>query len=140
MGSLRLSNGDMPTVGEIRRTNLLLLIEQVGSIQAFANLIERSHSQVSQLKNANEHSTTHEPRVMGDTLARHIEAMTGKPRGWMDVQQADNRAVWVNQSTGEKWTGETVPGELGPHAAVFGARPKATKAKAKAHKTTRRAK
>jgi len=52
----------MQTVTEIRHANLLSLIKQAGSVQAFADQVERSHSQISQLKNRSKHSKTGEPR------------------------------------------------------------------------------
>ncbi len=75
----------MQTVTETRHANLLSLIEKAGSVQAFANLVERSHSQISQLKNRSKHSKTGEPREVGDDMARHIEAKLSLPVGWMDV-------------------------------------------------------
>lgn len=73
------------TIDEIRHANFLLLLGQHKTIQAFANVLERSHSQISQLKNRNKHSSGGEPRVIGDDFARHIEAKMGKPPGWMDT-------------------------------------------------------
>lgn len=76
----------MDTIDALRHANLLALLADYPSIQAFADAIERSHSQVSQLKNRNRHSTSGEPRAIGDDMARHIEAKLGKPVGWMDTQ------------------------------------------------------
>jgi len=75
---------NVATIDEIRHTNFLALLSQHKTIQAFADRLQRSHSQVSQLKNRNKHSSGGEPRVIGDDFARHIEVMMGKPPGWMD--------------------------------------------------------
>lgn len=75
----------MLTIDEIRHANLLLLIKEYGSIQKLAVAVERSHSQISQLKNRSKHSGSQEPRQIGDEVARHLEEKTGKVRGWMDV-------------------------------------------------------
>jgi hypothetical protein len=72
------------TIQEIRHANLMSLIEQAGSIQAFANAIDRSHSQVSQLKNRSKHSKSGQPRAIERELASHIEQQLGLDAGWMD--------------------------------------------------------
>lgn len=82
----------MQTVSEIRHANLLSLIKQAGSVQAFADQVERSHSQISQLKNRSKHSKTGEPRDVGDDMARHIEGKLGLPTGWMDAPHAEVEA------------------------------------------------
>lgn len=79
----------MMTVRQIRHANLLLLINAAGSIQAFADKVERSHSQISQLHKQMLHSTTGKPRTVGDDLAREIEVKLGKPVGWLDQIHSD---------------------------------------------------
>lgn len=74
----------MTTAREIRHANLLRLIEEFGSIQALADRLGKSHSQISQLRNQVVHSTTGKQRVVGDKLAREIEQKLGRPEGWMD--------------------------------------------------------
>lgn len=89
----------MATVHDIRHANFLALLAGYPTIQAFANAIDRSHSQVSQLKNQSRHSTNSNPRVIGDDLARHIEATLGLNTGWMDTPQVGEQPVaWVNKS------------------------------------------
>jgi len=90
-GSLRIFNTALHTNNEIRHANLLLLIRRVASVKVFAESIERSYSQVSQLKNRSRHSATGEPREIGDDLARHIERCLDLPMGWMDA--ADHNEV-----------------------------------------------
>ena len=74
----------MSTIRDIRHANLLLLIEQAGSTQALADQLEKSHSQISQLRNQSVHSGTGKPRTVGDDLAREIEQKLRLPKGWMD--------------------------------------------------------
>jgi hypothetical protein len=74
----------VPTISEIRHANLLLLIARAGGVGAFAEQIERSQSQVSQIKVRSPHSSTGEPRDIGDDLARHIETKLTLNVGWMD--------------------------------------------------------
>jgi hypothetical protein len=78
----------MPTITAIRHSNLLLLIKEFGTIQALADKIGKSHSQLSQLRNQVVHSTTGKQRVVGDKLAREIEQKLGRPEGWMDQLHA----------------------------------------------------
>ena len=79
----------MKTVGQIRRENLLLLIEEHGSL---ANLNERldlprTDATLSQIKNQ---STTSrgKPKMMGEALARRIEGVLKLQLGWMDNDHA----------------------------------------------------
>jgi hypothetical protein len=81
--------GSVETVREIRRANLLLLEKVLGSLQAVATLVGKSHSQVSQLKGGNKHSTTGEPRKMGDRVAAHFAAALNVPAGWMDSPRTE---------------------------------------------------
>jgi hypothetical protein len=89
----------MATVHEVRHANFLALLERYPTIQAFANAIERSHSQVSQLKNQSRHSTNSNPRVIGDDLARHIEQRLQLATGWLDTPRLGEKpAAWSNPS------------------------------------------
>lgn len=74
----------MPTIEDIRRTNLLLVIDQFRTIQAFANAVERSHSQISQIRNGLAHSATGKTRQIGSPIARDFERRLNLPDGWMD--------------------------------------------------------
>lgn len=90
----------MSPIYSIRHTNFLTLLGRFPTMQAFANAVERSHSQISQLKNQSPHSKTGEPRVIGDDVARHIESKLGLPMGWMDTPQVGERpATWVQSPT-----------------------------------------
>lgn len=77
----------MATIHEIRHANFLTLLARYPTIQAFADAVERSHSQISQIKNRSRHSTSGEPRAIGDDLARHIEGRLQLAPGWMDTPQ-----------------------------------------------------
>lgn len=74
----------MKTVTQTRHERLLELIAQMGSVQAFADKVGASHSQISQLKSRSKHSNTGKPRTIGNDMARRIEIAFGKPNGWMD--------------------------------------------------------
>lgn len=78
----------MKTVSQIRRENLLLLLEQHGSLANLNEKLElpRTDATLSQIKNQ---STTSrgKPKMMGDTIARRIECALNLPQGWMDNDQ-----------------------------------------------------
>lgn len=80
--------GIMKTCSEIRRENLLKVIEVAGSLQEVANRLDKSHAQISQIKTQAKHSKTGKPRVMGDDVARLIEDKFGLEVGWMDNDHA----------------------------------------------------
>lgn len=75
----------MKDIDEIRRSNLALIVQELGSVTALAQRLERSDSQVSQLINGSANSKTGRPRGMRKETARRIEAAAGKPAGWLDV-------------------------------------------------------
>ena len=77
---------DVTTIDNIRHANFLELLASYKNLQTFADALQRSNSQISQLKNRSKHSKSGEPREIGDDMARHIEAQLGKPRGWMDQE------------------------------------------------------
>ncbi|MAE82810.1 MAG: hypothetical protein CMB80_08760 [Flammeovirgaceae bacterium] len=65
-------------VKEIRLINMNYLIDSVGSVNEFADLIEGSASHISQIR------STRSPKNVGATLARRIESAFNKEHGWMD--------------------------------------------------------
>jgi hypothetical protein len=83
----------MRTVEEIRQLQLLKLIESAGSIQAVAEKMGKSHSQISQLKTMALHSTTGKRRMIGSDLAREFEAKFDKEVGWMDHEPASDAEI-----------------------------------------------
>lgn len=78
----------MKTIGQIRRENLLLLLESHGSLANINEKLDlpRTDATLSQIKNQ---STTSrgKPKMMGETIARRIEAALTLPAGWMDNDQ-----------------------------------------------------
>lgn len=82
----------MKTCKEIRYDNLLLLIEKFGSIQKLADALDKSHGQISQLKNKAKDSKTGNARSIGDDQARDIELKLGLEVGWMDHERDPNAA------------------------------------------------
>lgn len=74
------------TIEEIRRANLKALLAGFRPERKFADLIERSQTQVTQWKNASPDSKTGKPRQLSSEICRLIEEKCGKPEGWMDQQ------------------------------------------------------
>lgn len=82
----------MPNITLARRQNALALFQDhaekalaqgaspKGLEQAFAATLQISPSMWSQIKSS---------RPIGDKLARQIEAMTGRPVGWLDAERKD---------------------------------------------------
>lgn len=82
----------MPDTTVARRQNALALFQDYaekalaqgtppkGLEQAFAAMLQISPSMWSQIKSS---------RPIGNKLARQIEAMTGRPLGWLDAERKD---------------------------------------------------
>lgn len=81
----------MKEVSEIRRKNLLFLIEQYGSIAKLNIALgrKRKDGTLSQIKNGAIVSTTNLPRKMGIAVARDIESKLNYPLGWMDEEHPE---------------------------------------------------
>jgi hypothetical protein len=75
----------MRTIDDIRHDRLLELIHEAGSIQALADRLGKSHSQISQLKTRARRNEAGDRKTVGTALAREIEEKLGKPAGWMDT-------------------------------------------------------
>lgn len=75
----------MKTVAQIRRENLLKLIEGQGSIAKLNERLElaRTDATLSQIKNQSLTSRGN-PKMMGATLARRLESALNLGEGWMD--------------------------------------------------------
>lgn len=74
-------------VKEVRRLNLIYLIETVGKVSDFSSAIGlESPNYVSQLKSKRNNKS------MGDQFARKIEVAFQKPTGWMDTLQTSEVA------------------------------------------------
>lgn len=93
------------TIEDIRHARLLQLLAEprFRTIQDLANLLEKSHAQVSQWKNRS-YRRNKQGEVVGQSnidsiSARTIEERTGKERGWMDNDpffDAMQKAVQIN--------------------------------------------
>jgi len=79
-----LCNARMQTNDEIRRENLEVAIKRFGSAAKLAEAANTSPAYLSQIRNRTPDSKTGTPKMMGDAMARRIEAALGEPDGWMD--------------------------------------------------------
>jgi len=77
-----------------RRENLRTLAEEMGGQKWLAERIERKPSQVSQLigRRSNDYVLT---KPIGNKLARHIEDMLAKDRGWLDRKHDSSRSFQI---------------------------------------------
>lgn len=80
-----LLNAIMKTIDQIRRDNLLLAIDEIGSATALSEAAEVSAAYLSQIKNQQPESSTGKAKTMGVSVARKIETALKKPVGWMDT-------------------------------------------------------
>jgi hypothetical protein len=81
----------MRRIEDIRHENLLACMARYPTIQAFADAVGRSHSQISQLKNRNKHSGSTKVRNLESALAREMERKLGLAPNWLDE---DHSARW----------------------------------------------
>lgn len=89
LGSAALSNQGVnfppyPVISDIRRVNLLALVNAAGSQRELADKADLAPAQISQWITAAPNSKTGKPRVISDESARSLEAACEKPVGWMD--------------------------------------------------------
>lgn len=75
------------TIGEIRRNNLIRLIDEAGGRPALCRRTEVSDAYISLVINRRP-SSRGKPRQLGDKVARKIEVAMGKPAGWMDASHS----------------------------------------------------
>jgi hypothetical protein len=102
----------MRTIDDVRHDRLLELIQEAGSIQALADKLGKSHSQISQLKTRARRGEGR--KSVGTTLAREIERTLGKPEGWMDT---DPKACCTGAATEYPERGANPPPEISRGAA-----------------------
>lgn len=87
----------MKTIKDIRHENLMLVIKELGTQQALADLLERSHAQINQLVTRAIVSATGNRRSVSEKMAREIELKANKPAGWMDTDHnEDNVSPAIN--------------------------------------------
>jgi len=84
------------TIDEIRRANLITLVDKYGTVKQFSEKIEKSEAQVSQWRNASLDSRTGRPRGISDDICRHIEDKCELQRGWMDNVHTERKAPDVS--------------------------------------------
>jgi hypothetical protein len=89
----------MKKIEEIRRDNLRLLRDELGSVKRLVEVTGKSQSQISQWLNASSHSVTGKPRVMSSGACREIEKATGRPDGWMDVEHTPLALVETTEAS-----------------------------------------
>ncbi len=78
----------MKPVEEIRRANLLLLIQEAGNMARLSELTMVPAPYISQVSRGVMNSKGKGARLMGPDVARRMEAKMGKPRGWMDTDHS----------------------------------------------------
>lgn len=78
----------MKSVDEIRRANLLTLIQEAGNASRLALLTDVPAPYISQVSRGVARSKGGATRTMGPDIARRMEAKMGKPRGWMDTDHS----------------------------------------------------
>lgn len=82
----------MPTISDIRRENLLTLLDRFHSIAEFNATMGRDRrSPVFALIKSQKGGANGRPRIMGDKLAREIETRLALPDGWMDESHSEIR-------------------------------------------------
>lgn len=86
--SASLRNWRVPTIDQIYRDNLRVLVNEFGTQDALATQLEKSPAQLSQWINASKDSKSGKPRRLSTDMARYIEVRCGKPAGWMDEPHA----------------------------------------------------
>lgn len=71
------------------RRLLMLIDEAEGAANLARRLGHKSSSTISQYKSRLPNSKTGKPKDLGKALARRLESVCGKPRGWMDQPLTD---------------------------------------------------
>ena len=86
-------------MSEIRKENLELLISELGSLKAVAELGDTSEIYLSQIRNGAIDQKTGKPRSMGNKIARRLES--GRSLGWMDEShRTDPMQQYLDQIEG----------------------------------------
>lgn len=82
----------MPTIGDVRRANLELLIRAAGTMEKLAAAAETTPQYLSQVRNQTRDAKTGKRREIGTTMARRLEDAGKKTRGWLDQVHAETQA------------------------------------------------
>lgn len=104
----------MSTVKENRYANLLLLIEEAGSVPRLEEKTGVTANYLRQIKNKNAIQNG-KPKGIGDKIAAKLEDGMNKPRGWLDQihsQSSANTPPSIETNVGERggfelWNSQT---------------------------------
>lgn len=80
----------MKDIDQIRRDNMQRLVDESVSKQAVADRIGMTLAQFINLLTGAPDSKTGKPRGMRKETAWRIEAATGKPQGWLDIDRTSD--------------------------------------------------
>ncbi len=98
--SAMLSNYFMDTIEETRLKRLTILMEELRrecrTDAAFAEKIGKSESQLNQWIKRSPDSKTGKPRNISSQIAREIESICRKQRGWMDQPVIDETMKFLD--------------------------------------------
>lgn len=92
---MRIRGKEKEELSEMRRKNLLFLIEQYGSLAKLNAALgrKRNDSALAQIKYGSFNKEKKVPRRMGIALAREIEDKLNLPREWMDKEHPEKFPV-----------------------------------------------
>lgn len=82
----------MKTCEEIRRENLLILIEEAGGEFFLAEKYGCSEANIKTMARSYKDSKSGTPKEIGTKAARKLEACMNKERGWLDHDHSDGKA------------------------------------------------
>lgn len=88
----------LTTVSEIRRANLVLLLKRFRSIADFNVAVGKARTNPGFTMIKNRAKNGGKTRVMGDNLAREVEAKLNLPVGWMDVDHSEGVSYVAGES------------------------------------------
>jgi hypothetical protein len=80
----------MDRIADVRYRNLLILLKEAGSAANLSRATGVPAAYISQCKNR-ALTKTGQPRSVGDSVARKLEAGMQKAQGWMDQSDLDPR-------------------------------------------------
>ena len=83
----------MSTINEIRRTNLINLLEGFRSVAEFNETMGRSRSDPTFTMIKNQQLNRGKPRELGSKLAREIELRMNLADGWMDTPHTEEESA-----------------------------------------------
>lgn len=81
---------------EIRKQNLIGLLKEYKTQQAFANAVDTAPARISQIMTG-QLNNRGKPISVGNKFARQIEEKLNLPHGWMDSAQFDNTIIEASE-------------------------------------------